>query len=159
MTPVQGDASLLNDPLAQELLQSTIPARMAYVWTDGTPRVVPIWFHWNGEELVLATFPGMPKLRALKENPKVAITIDSCDPPYKVLLIRGSVNTETMDGVVPEYALSAKRYFGEEAGKGWVDQLGGMFSQMTRINVRPEWVKILDFEKRFPQVIADAMPS
>ena len=23
---------------------------------DGTPRVVPIGFHWNGEEIVLATF-------------------------------------------------------------------------------------------------------
>lgn len=41
----QGDLALLNDPIAQALLQSTIPARLAYSWTDGTPRVVPIWFH------------------------------------------------------------------------------------------------------------------
>jgi hypothetical protein len=35
----QGDLALLNDPIAQALLQSTIPARLAYSWTDGTPRV------------------------------------------------------------------------------------------------------------------------
>ncbi len=33
---------LLEDPIARELLASTIPARLAYVSKDGTPRVVPI---------------------------------------------------------------------------------------------------------------------
>jgi nitroimidazol reductase NimA-like FMN-containing flavoprotein (pyridoxamine 5'-phosphate oxidase superfamily) len=50
-----GDLSFLQHPAAQELLQSKIPARLAYVWTDGTPRVVPIWFHWSGNELVMET--------------------------------------------------------------------------------------------------------
>lgn len=151
------DVSLLKDPIAQELLQSTIPAHLAYVWHDGTPRVVPIWFHWDGEELVLASPTGMPKLKALEQNPQVALTIDSADWPYRVLLIRGKVILETVDGVVPEYALSAERYFGEEAGQGWAQQVGEMFSQMTRIRVCPEWVNILDFEQRFPETFAAAM--
>lgn len=45
MPVTQGDLSLLQHPVAIELLQSNIPARLAYIWTDGTPRVVPIWFH------------------------------------------------------------------------------------------------------------------
>jgi len=32
-----------------------------------------------------------------------------------------------------------------------------MFTQMARIVVRPEWVAILDFEKRFPGAIEAAM--
>jgi hypothetical protein len=40
----QGDLELLQHPVSQELMQSKIPARLAYIWTDGTPRVVPIWF-------------------------------------------------------------------------------------------------------------------
>ena len=51
----QGDIALLQDPAAPELPHSKIPARLAYVWTDGTPRVVPIWFYWNGRELVRTT--------------------------------------------------------------------------------------------------------
>ena len=51
----QGDLSLLQHPASQELLQSKIPARLAYVWMDGTPRVIPIWFHWNGQEIVMAS--------------------------------------------------------------------------------------------------------
>jgi hypothetical protein len=65
----------LQHPVAQELLSSKIPARLAYVARDGTPRVVPIWFHWNGKEIVLGTPPKAPKVQSLKERPKVALTI------------------------------------------------------------------------------------
>jgi nitroimidazol reductase NimA-like FMN-containing flavoprotein (pyridoxamine 5'-phosphate oxidase superfamily) len=65
-------------------LQSTIPASLAYVWMDGTLRVVPIWFHWNEREFVLGTSPKAPKLTALAKNPKVALTIDDNTFPHKV---------------------------------------------------------------------------
>ena len=42
MPAQQGDLALLNHPVAQDLLHSTNPARLAYSWHDGTPRVVPI---------------------------------------------------------------------------------------------------------------------
>ena len=73
MSVEQGGLDLLEHPTSKELLQSTIPARLAYVWMDGTPRVVPIWFHWNGREFVLGTPPKAPKLKALAKNPKVAL--------------------------------------------------------------------------------------
>ncbi len=70
MATKQGGLALLNDPVAQELLRSTSPARLAYVWRDGTPRVVPIWFHWNGKEIILGTPPNAPKVQALSTNGK-----------------------------------------------------------------------------------------
>ena len=157
MTTKQGDTALLNDPIAQELLHSTIPARLAYVWRDGTPRVIPIWFHWNGQDLVLGTPLKAPKVSALTQNSKVALTIDTNSWPNKVLQIRGTAKVETVDGVVAEYAAAARRYFGEEQGRAWVEQVGKMFSQMARISVRPEWVSVIDFEKRFPSAIEAAM--
>ena len=157
MTTKQGDTALLNDPIAQELLHSTIPARLAYVWRDGTPRVIPIWFHWNGQDLVLGTPLKAPKVSALTQNSKVALTIDTNSWPNKVLQIRGTAKVETVDGVVAEYAAAARRYFGEEQGRAWVEQVGKMFSQMARISVRPEWVSVIDFEKRFPSAIESAM--
>jgi hypothetical protein len=148
---------LLNDPIAQELLQSTNPARLAYVWRDGSPRVVPIWFHWNGSEVVFGSPPGAPKLKVLSNGSKVAITIDSLTFPAKVLLIRGAATVQMVDGVAPEYAASARRYMGEEQGNGWVEQVKKMTSQMGRIAVKPEWVGIIDFDKRWPSAIEAAM--
>ena len=153
----QGDLSLLHDPVAQQLLQSPIPARLAYTWTDGTPRVVPIWFHWTGEDVVMGSPPDAPKVDAIRANPAVALTIDGNDWPYPVVLIRGKANVTFVDGVVPEYAAAAKRHFGDEQGEAWVGQVEQMMSQMVRIAVRPEWVGILDFQTRFPQALAKRM--
>lgn len=150
----QGDLGLLQHPASQQLLQSKIPARLAYVWTDGTPRVIPIWFHWNGREIVMATPPKAPKLKALSKNPKVSITIDDNTFPHKVLLIRGTARLEPVDGVVPEYAMAAERYFGPEQGQGWVQNLRTMISSMVRITISPEWVGLLDFQTRFPSALA-----
>lgn len=85
----QGDLSLLGDPVAQTLLTSTNLARLAYVWDDGTPRVIPIWFHWDGKEIVFGTPIKSPKMHVLPHNAKVALTIDGSTFPYKVLSIRG----------------------------------------------------------------------
>lgn len=150
----QGSLDLLQHPASQSLLQSNIPARLAYIWTDGTPRVVPIWFHWNGSEFVLATPPKAPKLKALAKNPKVAMTIDDNSFPHKVLLVRGVARLETMPGIVPEYAAAAGRYFGNQQGKAWVDQLRSMIQEMVRITVTPKWVGLIDFQTRFPSALS-----
>lgn len=149
----QGSLELLHHPLSKDLLQSAIPARLAYVWTDGTPRVVPIWFHWNGQEFVLGSPSKAPKLKALAKNPKVALTIDDNNFPHKVLLVRGTAHLEIVNGIVPEYAVAAERYFGSEQGKAWVTQLASMIQTMVRITITPEWVGLLDFQTRFPSAL------
>ncbi len=156
MTTKQGDIALLSDPVARELLQSRNLAQLGYVWSDGTPRVVPIWFQWNGHELVFGTFPSAPKLKAIRSGSKLAATITSAEPS-RVIYIRGTARVEVMDGVVSEYALAAKRYLGDEAGAGWIHQVSSMFPQTTRIILVPEWVGVLDFEGRFPSAIERAM--
>ena len=149
----QGDLGLLQHPIAKELLSSSIPARLAYVWTDGSPRVIPIWFHWNGKEFVFGTPPNAPKLKALAKNPRVSLTIDNNDFPHKVLLVRGTAALETMNKIVPEYALAAERYFGPTQGPAWVSQMGKMISSMVRVTVTPNWVGLLDFQTRFPSAL------
>ena len=44
---------LQEDPVAQKLLQSDTPARLSYLWRDGSPRVVPMWFHWTGDSFLM----------------------------------------------------------------------------------------------------------
>jgi Pyridoxamine 5'-phosphate oxidase len=149
----QGDLALLQHPVSQELLNSKIPARLAYIATDGTPRVVPIWFHWNGHDFIMASPPKAPKLKALAKNPKVSLTIDDNTFPHKVLLVRGTARLESLNGIVPEYATAAERYFGPDQGKAWVKNLGTMISSMVRLTITPEWVGLLDFQTRFPSAL------
>jgi hypothetical protein len=147
----QGDVALLDDPVARDLLVSAIPARLAYIWSDGSPRVVPIYFRWTGEVIAMGSPPRAPKVRVLESNPGVAITIDGTTWPYKVLMIRGDADVTVAEDVDPDYALACERYMGQEAGRAWVTGLAGR--PMARIAVRPKWVGILDFETRFPSAL------
>ncbi len=157
MVSQQGDLSLLEHPVAQELLQSPIPARFAYVRSDGAPDVVPIGFHWNGTEFVLGTFPNSVKMHELHDGDKVALTIDTDIMPYKVLRIRGSIRTDVVEGIAPEYEAMALRALGEEMGRGWIEQMRPITPSMARIFVTPEWVCVQDFQTRFPNEVERAM--
>ena len=153
MTGRQGDVELLEDPVAQELLSSRELARLAYTWTDGTPRVVPIWFHWTGQRLVFGTPVRAPKLPALERDPRVAVTIDASGSwPYHALLIRGTAEVERLDDVPEEYAAAATRYLGAEQAAALVASFAGR--PMARISVTPTWVTVLDFETRFPSAMS-----
>ncbi|MEV6303340.1 pyridoxamine 5'-phosphate oxidase family protein [Actinoplanes sp. NPDC051861] len=153
MTIPQGDPELLQHETAQRLLGSTELARLAYVAHDGTPRVIPMMFHWSGEEFVMATFAGAHKIAALRARPAVAVTVDTAGPPPHILLLRGDASLTDVDGVVPEYALFHRRYYGEEQGAANIAQIDHPGTRMVRIALRPSWVGLLDFETRVPAVL------
>jgi Pyridoxamine 5'-phosphate oxidase len=155
----QGDLRLLETDLAQQLLHSTIPARMAFVWTDGTPRVIPTWFHWTGEEIVMATYIAGPdigirhpaaRLAALRANPRIALIIDTNTFPPQTLTIRGTAKITEVDGLAPEYAAAARRYLGEEAAGSMLASVDQPGTAQARIAVRPDWAGVLDFVTRRP---------
>ena len=84
-------AEVLDRPHSRELL-ARHQARLAYVARDGTPRVIPIAFTWDGAAIVMHTSKNAPKLRALRERQAVALTIDTEGSPPTILLIRGRAN-------------------------------------------------------------------
>ena len=153
MSLPQGDLGLLESEVAQRLLASTIPARLGYTGTDGKPRVVPIWFHWTGDEVVMASMGGASKAAALRAEPHAAITIDTERFPNEVLLVRGQATVTDVDGIVPEYAQAARRYLGAEGAAQLLGQLDRPETRMHRIGVRPAWAGVLDFQKRWPRVL------
>lgn len=147
----------MEDPVAQELLASANPARLAYVARDGTPRVVPVGFDWNGAAIVIGTVPSSIKAESLKSNPVVALTIDTSPPtwPPNVLLIRGRATVSLVDGVFPEYVAGARKLTPPEEFPSWEAGVNALYDEMARIDITPTWVTIHDFETRIPQAVAD----
>jgi hypothetical protein len=156
----QGDLGLLQSDVARRLLTSRIPARFAYVATDGTPRVLATWFYWTGEVLAMPTFLAAPhvrhaaaRLRALRVNPNVAVTIDTESFPPEVLTIRGRVQISEFDGIPPEYASAARQYLGDQAAREYLSEIDRQGTRMARIDLRPAWVGVHDFQSRLPSAL------
>jgi hypothetical protein len=144
---------VLADPLAQELLDSAIPARLAYTATDGTPRVVPIGFWWNGREFFAATIPFAPKVKALRRMPAVALTIDTNEFPPHVLLVRGTARVTIVDGVPAEYLAASRKFVSAEQWPEFEAGVRALYTEMALIAITPVWAKVMDFETRLPDAV------
>jgi len=137
----------LSEPGAQELLAATSSAHLAYTAGDGTPRVVPVGYHWTGEAFVVATAATAPKVAALRARPEVALAIDGGSTPgdARALSVRGRAQVDIVDGVVPEYLAAARRSMGEEAAAEFEARCREMYDQMARIAIVPAWVRFYDY--------------
>ncbi len=148
-------AKELNGPVARRLLSGAIPARFAYLALDGTPRAIPIGFLWNGREVVMCTATNSAKVKALKANPQIALTIDTTDHPPQILLIRGAASLETVDGIPDEYLQMQSGLVPADQLDGWLAGVRELYRQMVRITVTPTWAKVIDFEKTLPSAVAE----
>ncbi len=144
---------VLAGEVARKLLQRTI-ARLAYVARDGTPRVVPIGYLWDGSALVMCTATNAAKIKALQVNPDVALTIDTDEFPPNVLLVRGRADLEWVDGIPDEYMqMNDPSYMTAEQREAWEVGVRSLYDAMYRIRVVPRWAKVLDFETTLPSAV------
>lgn len=148
-------ARILSLPYSEELLARDI-LRMAYVAKDGSPRNVPMGFVWNGTSVVVCTTTNAPKLRHLRENPQVALTIDTEVFPPKILLIRGDADLELVDGIPDEYMSTNNVYsMTDEQRTEWEKEVRSLYKQIYRITITPTWAKLIDFESTLPSAVAE----
>jgi len=148
-------AEILAKPYAQQLLNGSEPARMAYTGLDGAPRAIPIGFWCEGEQIVMATVPKSAKVAALRKNPKVALTIDTGAFPPKVLLIRGDARAELVQGVPAGYLEAGHKVMTDEQYPEWEAGVKNLYDEMVVLTITPTWAKLLDFETTIPKSVED----
>jgi Pyridoxamine 5'-phosphate oxidase len=148
-------ADILKKPISQEMLNRDL-ARLAYVAKDGTPRVVPIGFTWNGSEVVMCTPTNAPKLVSLRHNPAVALTIDTEVHPPNILLIRGEAVLDEVEGIPDEYLQASGAYkMTKEQRVEWETEIRSLYDSMVRIVVKPTWAKLIDFDEALPTPVEE----
>jgi hypothetical protein len=148
-------AEVLEHPISREMLNRDL-VRLAYVAADGTPRVVPIGFTWNGTEVVMCTPTNAPKLASLRKNPAVALTIDTEVHPPHILLIRGEAVLDEVEGIPEEYLEASGSYrMTPEQRVVWEAEIRSLYDSMVRIVVEPTWAKLIDFEQTLPTPVEE----
>jgi len=85
------------------------------------------------------------------------MSIEHDSSPPKILQIRGTVHTDTVEGIAPEYAAMIRRTMSEEDAQALLAEATRLYPRMTRIFIHPDWVGILDFETRLPSAVERAI--
>lgn len=83
-----------NGPIPERfhmILERTTVGHLATIGHDGRPQVNPVWFLWNGQNVLLSVKAETVKCRNLRRNPHVAITFTDPTDSRHYIEIRGEV--------------------------------------------------------------------
>jgi len=97
-------------PQVKSLLSRPNFAHLATVMADGSPTVAPVWVGLEGDRIVIGSGEGSLKVRNLRRDPRVALSIVDFNDPYEEAQIRGRViefrddsNLEMKDKIAHKY--------------------------------------------------------
>jgi len=97
-----------------DLFEKPILAHLATLMPDGTPQVTPDWIDYDGEHILVNTWPDRTKGRNMLARPQVALDIVDRDDPFRYLAVRGRVVDATEEGAAEHIDTLARRYMGLE---------------------------------------------
>ena len=107
---------------------------LSTVRPDGTPHIVPIWFWWDGEAVLVFSKPDARKVRNMRENPAVMLAVGDPDEDFDVGMLEG--RAELLDRPTAEVMPAAhlEKYADRLAliGLG-AEEYAATYSQVIRI--------------------------
>lgn len=93
-----------------DLLKAPNFANLATTMADGSPQVTPVWFDFDGKQILVNTAKGRVKDRNMRRSPRVSLAIMDPKNPYRYIEIRGKVTEVTEQGADSHIDKQAKRY-------------------------------------------------
>jgi PPOX class probable F420-dependent enzyme len=72
-----------------EVLRQPVFVHLATVGPDGGPHVSAMWMDVEGDRIVFSTAEGRAKLRNLRRDPRVAVSLTAPGSPYHNIVIWG----------------------------------------------------------------------
>jgi PPOX class probable F420-dependent enzyme len=81
---------------------------------DGSPQVTPVWVDYDGKHVRINSARGRQKDKNIARDPRVSISIQDPENPYRYLEIRGKVVEATEKGADDHINSLAKKYLGKD---------------------------------------------
>jgi PPOX class probable F420-dependent enzyme len=85
---------------------------LATVMPDGSPHLTQTWVDTDGRHILINSVDGHQKVRNIRRDPRVALTVADPGQPARYFWIRGKVLDVTTAGAVDHIERLAQRYLG-----------------------------------------------
>jgi PPOX class probable F420-dependent enzyme len=96
-----------------DLLRAPSTCYLATTMPDGSPQVTQVWVDTDGTDVVINTVEGHQKLRNVRRDPRVALTVSDPAQPGDYVQVRGEVHEITTDGAREHIDLLSQKYLGK----------------------------------------------
>jgi PPOX class probable F420-dependent enzyme len=106
----------------EQFLALPLIAHFVTTRADGSPHAVPVWYAFVEGRFYVFTPTTSLKIRNIKRNPRLTLSIASHDQPYRYVVANG-VAEIIAEGVTERAVSIATRYEGPEGGVKYVANL------------------------------------
>jgi PPOX class probable F420-dependent enzyme len=107
-------AEQLPDKYADLLSNKKAFANLGTLNSDGSPQVTPVWVDYDGKHVRINSARGRQKDKNIARDPRVSLSIQDPENPYRYLEIRGKVVEATEKGADDHINSLAKKYLGKD---------------------------------------------
>ena len=108
----------LTDEQAQLLRDTKSFIHLATINKDGSPQVSPVWVDFDGTHVVVNSEQKRRKVRNMKRDPRVSLSVQDPANAYHYVEIRGRVVSITAEGGAAHIDKLAKKYMGVDKYPG-----------------------------------------
>ena len=116
------------------LLREELVVWLSSVRPDGRPHLVPIWFSWDGRQILIASKPNAQKVRNLRANAKVMLALGEAEDDFDVGLLEGHAQLLDKPAAVALPAAHLAKYRSQMAAIGLSPaEFLATYSQVIRI--------------------------
>jgi PPOX class probable F420-dependent enzyme len=93
---------------ADRRLREDLIIWLTTVDADGQPQSSPVWFWWDGTDVVIFSMPRSPKVANIRANHRVSLNLDGNGQGGDIVSIEGSA--ELFDSPLTEFPEYVQRY-------------------------------------------------
>lgn len=102
------------EPKVHALLSGPNFAHLATLMPDGSPNVTPVWIGVQDDRILIGTGETSLKVRNLRRDPRLALSVVDCHDPYEEVQIRGRVVEFRDDSSFVVLDEISRKYTGKE---------------------------------------------
>ena len=101
------------------------PGLLAVIGTNsrhGYPLMVPVWYRWDGDAILVWSLASRAWIHNLSRDPKTGVTVQEEAAPQMAVIMRGEASVETGDSasIDEEIRRITRRYVSEEKIEAYI---------------------------------------
>jgi PPOX class probable F420-dependent enzyme len=121
-------------PSISAALQSELVVWLSSIRRDGRPHLVPSWFVWDGEAILVFSKPTASKVRNITTDPRVMLAVGSPERNFDVELVEGRAElVQSRAEFLPDSFADKYADLADRTGLT-MDQFAATYSQPIRIH-------------------------
>ena len=123
-------------PSARSLLEDRAYGHLVTRNADGSPQLSMVWFDAEGDELLCNTAEGRVKVRNMRRDPRVIVSVQDLADPQSYLLVHGRAAI-TSEGAAAHLQKLAERFL-DPAEQEMLERYRGTDEERLLVRIAPE---------------------